>query len=303
MKYRPKHVTEYLLLRTVCGLVGVLPYRLGLGLAWGVTRLAFSVGHWRRTEAVRRIRSVLGDTVTERKAQHIAWHSLRNMAFNLAEIVYMGGGHPRPLPCPVDMDAALKSFRAQVLAHPGRGGIFACPHMGNWELAGLVAPASQIDLFTITGHQKNPLVNAYMQRLRHSPGVELLERGTPNLLRKVLANLRAGKFLAIMPDLRSNQPGVPVHFFGGAANLYPGTAQFARQAGIPVYLAIMKRHGWTRHKLELHGPFEPNPALSKSDDIAHLSQTVMTILDAEIRRDPSQWFWFNKRWILDPLLA
>ena len=100
MKYRPKHVVEYLLLRTVCGLVGVLPYRLGLGLAWGVTRLAFSVGHWRRTEAVRRIRSVLGDTVTEREAQRIAWHSLRNMAFNLAEIVYMGGGHPRPHPHP-----------------------------------------------------------------------------------------------------------------------------------------------------------------------------------------------------------
>lgn len=302
MKYRPKHVIEYLSLRIVCGLVGILPYRLGLGLAWGVARLA-SVGRWRRTEAVRRIRAVLGDTVTKRDAQRIAWHSLRNMAFNLAETVYMGGARPRQLPQPVDMEDALDRFRAYVQAHPGRGGIFACPHMGNWELAGLVAPASHIDLFTITGQQKNPLVNAYMQRLRHSPGVELLARGTPNLLRKVLANLRAGKFLAIMPDLRSNQPGVPIHFFGTTANLYPGTAQFARQAGIPVFLAVMKRHGWTHHKLDLHGPFEPDPARSKTDDIAHLTQTIMTILDTEIRRDPAQWFWFNKRWILDPFPA
>lgn len=303
MKYRSKHITEYLLLRTVCGLVGILPYRLGLGLAWGVARLAFSVGRWRRTDAVRRIRAVLGDTVTERDAQRIAWLSLRNMAFNLVEIVYMGGARPRPRPCPVDMEDALEHLRSHTLLHPERGGIFACPHMGNWELAGIVAPACQINLFTITGQQKNPLVNTYMQRLRHTPGVELLERGTPNLLRKVLANLRQGKFLAIMPDLRSNQPGVPVNFFGGTANLYPGTAQFARQAGIPVYLAVMKRHGWTRHKLDLHGPFEPDPTRSKTDDIAHLSQTIMTLLDTEIRRDPTQWFWFNKRWILDPLPA
>jgi Kdo2-lipid IVA lauroyltransferase/acyltransferase len=298
MKHRPKHVAEYVLLRSVCGLVALLPYRLALALAWGIARLAFSVFRWRRREAIRRIQSVLGGT--PREARRIAWQSLRNMAFSLAEMIYMGGARPRPLPRPVDMQAALERFRAYTAANPGRGGIFACPHMGNWELAGVVAPTCQIDMFTITGLQKNPLVNAYLQQLRHAPGVELLERGTPNLLRKVLAYLRAGKFLAIMPDLRSRQPGVPVRFFGGEVNLYPGTAQFARQAGIPVFLAVMKRHGWTRHALELHGPFEPDPALPKDEDIARLSQTVMDLLDADIRKDPGQWFWYNKRWILDP---
>jgi Kdo2-lipid IVA lauroyltransferase/acyltransferase len=233
MKHRPKHVAEYVLLRAVCGLVALLPYRLALALAWGIARLAFSLFRWRRREAIRRIQSVLGGT--PREARRIAWQSLRNMAFSLAEMIYMGGARPRPLPRPVDMQAALERFRAYTAANPGRGGIFACPHMGNWELAGVVAPTCRIDMFTITGLQKNPLVNAYLQQLRHAPGVELLERGTPNLLRKVLANLRAGKFLAIMPDLRSRQPGVPVRFFGGEVNLYPGTAQFARQAGIPVF--------------------------------------------------------------------
>ena len=298
MKHRPKHVVEYVVLRAVCGIAARLPYRMALLFAAAVARVVFLCARSRRNEAIRRIRSVFGPDVP---ARSFAWISLRNMAFNLAEIVYMGGAIPRPLPRPVDMDAALETFRAYVAANPDRGGIFACPHMGNWELAGLVAPTCHIDMFTITGHQKNPLVNAYLQQLRHSPGVELLERGTPNLLRKVLANLRAGKFLAIMPDLRSRQPGIPVRFFGGTANLYPGMAQFARQASIPVFLAVMKRIGWTHHVLELHGPFEPDPSLPKDEDVARLSQTVMEVLDAEIRRDPSQWFWFNKRWILDPL--
>ena len=301
MKHRPKHVAEYLLLRAVCGIASSLPYRASLLFACALARIGFALARSRRREAIRRIRAVLGDSAPPARARAIAWQSLRNMAFNLAEIVYMGGARPRPLPQPVDMQKALGQFRQYTQAHPGRGGVFACPHMGNWELAGLVAPTCQIDMFTITGLQKNPLVNAYLQQLRHSPGVELLERGTPNLLRKVLANLRNGKFLAIMPDVRSRQPGVPVRFFGATANLYPGTGQFARQAGIPVFLAIMKRHGWTRHVLELHGPFEPDPSLPKDEDVARLTQAVMEILDAEIRQDPGQWFWYNKRWILDPL--
>jgi len=300
VKHRPKHVVEYVLLRAVCGLVAWLPYRLALALAWSLARIAFSVFRWRRREAIRRIRQVFGDALSPRQARRVAWQSLRNTAFNLADMIYMGGARPRTLPGLDGLDPTIERFRAYVRAHPGRGGICACPHTGNWELAGLAAPAGGIDLFTITGLQKNPLVNAYLQRLRHVPGLELLPRGTPNLLRKVLANLRAGKFLAIMPDLRSRQAGVPVRFLGAEANLYPGTAQFARQAGIPIFLAVMKRHGWTRHTLDLHGPFEPDPALPKDEDIRRLTQAVMDILDAEIRRDPGQWFWYNKRWILDP---
>ena len=301
MKHRPKHWAEYLLLRACCGLVVWLPYRPALALAAVLARILFLFARARRQEAIRRIRLVLGESCTARQARAIAWQSLRNIAFNLAEILYLGGGRPRPLPRPVEMQAALARFKEHAQAHPGRGAIFACPHMGNWELAGIYVPSIGIDLFTVTGVQKNPLVNAFLQRLRHAPGVELLDRGSGATLRKIFANLRKGKFLAIMPDLRSRLPGIRVRFFGGEANLYPGMGQFAHQLDVPVFLAVMKRHGWTRHTLDLHGPFEPDPALSKDDDAARLSQLVMEIIEAEIRQDPGQWFWYNKRWILDPL--
>ena len=301
MKNRPKHWAEYLLLRAFCGLVAWLPYRLALGLAWGLAGLGFALARSRRQEAVRRIRSVLGAACPPRQARAIAWQSLRNMFFNLAEILYIGGGRPRQLPVSIDMQEALDRVRAYARENPGRGGIFACPHMGNWELAGIVVPSCGIDMFTLTGVQKNPLVQAYLQRLRHAPGVELLPRGSGATLRKIFSNLRKGKFLAIMPDLRSRQPGVRVRFFGGEANLYPGMGHFARQVEVPIFLAVMKRRGWTGHSIRLHGPFEPDLSIPKDEDAVRLSQLVMDIVDAEIRKDPGQWFWFNKRWILDPL--
>ena len=301
MKYRPQHWAEYLLLRTFCGLVAWLPYRLALLLAWGLAFIGFALARSRRQEAIRRIRSVLGEACTARQARAIAWQSLRNLFFNLAEILYIGGGRPRQLPVSIDMQEPLERVRTYIKENPGRGGLFACPHMGNWELAGIVVPSLGIDMFTLTAVQKNPLVQAYLQRLRHAPGVELLERGSSATLRKIFSNLRKGKFLAILPDLRSRQPGVRVRFLGGEANLYPGMGHFARQVGVPIFLAIMKRQGWTRHSIELHGIFEPDPSLSKDEDATRLSHLVMDIIDAEIRKDPGQWFWFNKRWILDPL--
>ena len=42
-------------------------------------------------------------------------------------------------------------------------------------------------------------------------------------------------------------------------------------------------------------------SLRQEVDALRLTQLVMDVVDAEIRKDPGQWFWYNKRWILDPL--
>ncbi len=301
MKHRPKHVAEYALVRFVCGFVSILPYRPALVVSAGLAGVAYALFGRRRAEALRRIRSVLGDGCTPRQARAIAWRSVRNMAFNAVEVIHISRRGPNALPMPLDFDETLTRVRSYIDEHPGRGGVFACPHMGNWELGGLVIPAAGIPMFTLTGRQSNPLVQDYLQRLRHSPDVELIPRGSGTLLRKVFAYLKQGRFLAIMPDLRSKQPGVLVRFLGGEANLYPGMGTFARQVGVPIFVTVMKRDGWTHHSIELHGPFEPDPSLPKEEDAARLSQIVMDILEAEIRADPGQWFWFNRRWILDPL--
>jgi phosphatidylinositol dimannoside acyltransferase len=301
MSKRIQHQAEYILLRGSCSLIAVLPYRLALCVANGITRLVFWLMRSRRQEAIRRIRSVMGDSYPIRQARTDAWHSLRNVTFNLVELIHMRG---RTTPHPgiqLDMTRVLEQLKAYAEEFPGRGAIFACSHTGNWELAGLAAPIAGIELFTITGVQKNPLVQNYLQQLRHADGVELLPRDSGSTLRKIFSNLRKGKFLALMPDLRSRHPGVRVNFFGGHANLYQGMGHFARQTGVPVFLAVMKRQGWTHHTINLYGPFEPDKSIPKEEDAVRLSQQVMDLLDSEVRKEPGQWFWFNKRWILDPL--
>jgi KDO2-lipid IV(A) lauroyltransferase len=96
-------------------------------------------------------------------------------------------------------------------------------------------------------------------------------------------------------------PGVKVQFLGRDANVGPGMAQFARHAGVPIIPALNIRHGWASHEGVVYPPIEPDPTADKTADIQRITQAVFDVFTEAIRRDPGQWFWFNKRWVLDPL--
>ena len=92
----------------------------------------------------------------------------------------------------------------------------------------------------------------------------------------------------------------PGPLLGGTANLGAGTATFARIAKVPIYPTIVTREGWTRHRIRSLPAVEADMTLDKQADIERMSAIVVNILDQEIQAAPEQWFWFNKRWILDP---
>ena len=48
---------------------------------------------------------------------------------------------------------------------------------------------------------------------------------------------------------------------------------------------------------------QPDPALPKEQDWLRMTQAVIDLYDAAIRAAPEQYFWYNKRWVLDPLPA
>jgi KDO2-lipid IV(A) lauroyltransferase len=298
MKYRPKHIAEYLLLRAFAASVRFMPYRLGLIVAWGHAWLIFFVFRFRAAEAQRRIQEVYGDRYSPAEARRIAWISMRNTCFNVVEVIRANSGSKLWLPPHIDYSDAFAKIQKH--ADTGKGAVLAAAHMGNWELAGLLAPSLGIPLFTIFAAQKNPLVNDFIQKLRSGPGVELIERGG-GTMRAVLRKLKAGKMLALLPDVRSRQPGVSVNFMGGQANIFPGTALFALQTKVPVYLCLLRREGWTHHHVSMLGPYTPNTEIPKGEAIEATMQRLLGDINAAIEDDPAQWFWFNKRWILDPL--
>ena len=298
MKYRVKHLIEYAALRTVAALVNVLPHRAALSVGWALAALTHFVGRYQVKETRRRIREVLGMAVTERDVSRISWESWRNMFFNVIEDLRFSAAGSPWLDRLCDYDEAQRILSMHV--QTGQGAVLALPHMGNWDLAGLKCRLHNLPLFSIAGLQRNPLTNDFINQLRGRSGMSILTRGA-GTMREVLRRLKGNEILAILPDVRVRTEGVRVPFLGKEANLGPGMAQFARQTGIPIFPCICARKGWTRHTGKLYDPIFPDPQLGKQEDIRRMTTEVLQIVEHAIREDPGQWFWYNKRWVLEPL--
>ncbi len=299
MSVRWKHRVEYGLLRGIAGLFQILPYRVALGLGWGLAWTGHFVVRFRTREARQRLRQVLGPDRPEREIRHLAWRAFRNLAFNVVDIARLGHTDPEEARRTTAFDP---DGLTRLLDHirTGRGAVLAIPHMGNWERAAAVAHQLGMPLFYIARRQKNPLADAWLNRLRETTGGDVVLNDS-RVLQNVVRRLKAGQMVAMLPDVRNPTPALAIPFLGGTANLGAGTALFARMARVPILWCFATREGWTRHRIHGLKFVWPDPEADRDEDLARMTSEVMARFDQAIREHPDQYFWFNKRWVLDPL--
>jgi len=296
MKHRPKHVVEYLLLRGLVGLVNLLPLRAGLTLGWLIGTFFFRVMRYRRRLALIRLKTVFGDRFTEKERKRIAWHSFRNICFNAIEVARFKKLTPeklREMPLYEQMEQVQK-------LHKEKGPlVFTTAHMGNWDLGGVAAKLDGMPIFSIARRQKNPLTDALLNQMRNATGMDVVLNDS-RILQNVVRRLKKGEVLAILPDVRSRESDLTIDFLNGQASLGAGTAIFSQMAKCPVVPVVVLRKGWTQHEAKVFDPIFPNPDADKKEDRERIMRQLISIFDAEIQAHPEQYFWFNKRWVLNP---
>jgi lauroyl/myristoyl acyltransferase len=303
-KTRLKHRVEYWLIRIIGGFLNVLPYRCALAVAWVLGRLIYMFAGSRKHEAFRRVRLVFGDSLSDREVKRICWISFRNTFFNAVEMMRIRKLRAEQLLSMVsNADAVIDLIKKTMAEAEGRGIVVALPHMGNWDLAGSVCIASGIPVFSVAAKQRNKRVNELMNYWRSGHGMDVIERGG-GTLRQILTRLRDGQVFAILPDTRSFNPDLLIPFLGGEANLARGMASFAYTAKVPVLPIVVRRTSWTGFSVEMHDPVWPDSSIEKSEkdeELRRITEIVIKFIDRAIHETPEQWFWYNKRWVLDPV--
>lgn len=299
MKYRAKHVMEYVVLRAVVGLVRRLPYRGALALGWCIAWPSHFLFRFRIRQARERIRGVFGDRFSNREVRRIAWLSWRNFVFTNIDLIRLPWATFDWIQSHLD---GWQEAKAIVEKHhaTGKGAILATPHMGAWEVAAVAMQRFGMPIFILTGKQKNPLVDAYINQLRGGTGISTIPRAS-NLLREVIRKLRLGGFLAFLPDVRAKTESLPIRFLGQEANVPAGMAVFAYQSDVPIIFGIITRVGWSQHRLKITELVYPDRNRPKQEEWQRMTQEIFSRIEAAVREQPEQWFWYNKRWILDPL--
>ena len=199
--------------------------------------------------------------------------------------------------------ATIDRIRGALAEAGGTGAILALPHCGNWDLAGSAVFLNGIPIFSVAGKQRNPWTNRYINRLREGRGMAVLERGESGgrTYLEMLRRIRRGEVFAILPDSRNRTPALETPFLGGTANIARGMGLLACQTGAPVIPLVVRRTSWRRFSVEFLPIVRPDRSADRDEEERRITRVVLGRFERAIRETPEQWFWYNKRWILDPV--
>ena len=288
---------EYGALRFFCALVNLIPYRVAMAIASFFAFVAVDVLGVKRKRTMERLRGVFPEK-PERELRWIARRSFANILQTGVEMMRA----PRLTRKWMDshvVDGAMYKDRLQSYVDEGKGVVIMVPHSGNWYMAAWSMAKYGLPLVSIAAKQRNPKINDWMKRQYGE--IEVLERGSSRVLVEIKRRLEAGRVFAILPDLRVPQKDVEVDFLGGKANVSHAGAMFAVKCGSPIVVAMMRREKGM-HVFDHIATLRPDPAAADDRaEAARLTREAMKALDERVRKHPGQWFWYNKRWILQPV--
>ena len=287
---------EYFLLRFFCAVVNAIPYALAMKLARGFGWMGFHVFRIHRTRTLKRIRGVFPDK-SPRKCRAIAVRSLQNVLQTAVEMMRAPKLDRKWMDRYVVEGQKYKDI-LQGFVDEGNGVVIMVPHSGNWYMAAWSMAKYGLPLFAIAARQRNPKLNAWMER--QYGDIEVLDRDNRSTLVQIHKKLKSGRAFAILPDLRVRHPDVAAEFLGGTANVSHAGAAFAVNSGSPIVLAVMTRENG-RHVFHYLKTLRPDPAADKREDARRLTREALKSLSDEIMKHPGDWFWYNKRWILEPV--
>ena len=296
VKSRAAVNVEYGALRFFCALVNLMPYPVATAVARGLAGFLFHVVRFKRARTVARI-SAAFPRKSPRAVNAIAVRSLANVLQSAVEMIRAPRFTRRWMDRHV-IDGLKYHGRLKSLVDEGRGVVIMVPHSGNWYMAAWSMAKYGLKLFALAAPQRNPKIDAWMKR--QYGDIEVLDRSDRSTLGAIREKLRAGRAFAILPDLRVKTPDVEVPFLNGRANVSHAGAMFAVRSGAPIVVAAMRRVKG-RHAFRHIATIRPDMTANPKDEAVRLTREVMRLINDEVKAHPGEWYWYNKRWLLEPV--
>ncbi len=174
--------------------------------------------------------------------------------------------------------------------------ILFCPHFVGLDAAATVIALQVPRTFTsIYTTQANRVVDEWVRRGRLRFGdVRIFERNVG--VREIVASLRAGNALYLLPDMNFGREGsLFVPFFGVPAATVPSLSRFARLGRAKV-VPVLPRLTADGYRVDVLPAWEHFP----TDDLEADTLRMNRSLEDYIATMPEQYFWVHKRFKTRP---
>lgn len=297
---RLRHRLEYAGLRLVTGVLAALPVAVAMRLAAGVATLVIRVAWPIRRIGLTNLAIAFPDkSDAEREAILVA--SYRNLGRMVAECAHLANLTPANVRDTVRFEDD-RIWREEIVPHLESQGILVLTgHFGNWELFAYAYGLYGHPVSLVHQTIKNPLVDAYVERLRSGGGTRLFRK--QEAARAVLRALKDRAIVVLPLDQnQSRRAGVFVDFFGVPASTSEGLARIALRTDAPIFPVFLVRDGVSaRHRIVFLPRVEIASMADRDLAARELTQRCTAVLESMIRTHPDHWLWTHKRWRTRPL--
>jgi len=183
----------------------------------------------------------------------------------------------------------------------GKGVIMLGPHLGAWELGGLLT-ATRTPTTILYRPPREPALETLMTEARSRFGARLVPADMKGV-RALLGALRRGELVAILPDQEpSFGQGSFAPFFGHPAHTLTLVRTLLRRTGAGVLFAHAERlpdgEGFRFHYLPAD-ELVPDNGLAADDETAALTALNLGV-ERLVRRCPEQYQWSYRRFRHQP---
>jgi KDO2-lipid IV(A) lauroyltransferase len=268
--------------------------------AYGLFRLAADRAWRKRGKSVRRLESnlarVLGPEATEEQIRAVSKQGMRNYLRYYCDTFRLETwSRERMLET---IEVQNQEVALEVLA-AGRGVIFALPHMGNWDHAGVWA-AHMADGFTTVAERLKPekLFERWL-RFRESIGMEVLPlTGGAGTFGGLMRRLRSGGLVCLVAERDLTDSGVPVEFFGETTKLPAGPAALALATGAALY-PVTLWYEEDRLVAKIWPELEMPAEGTRQQKVGALCQRLADAFAEGIAAHPADWHMLQRLWLVD----
>jgi KDO2-lipid IV(A) lauroyltransferase len=267
---------------------------LPLGLLYAVARVSGRMAYWlfgdQRKVAEANLDVVFPEGLDKQEKERLLKNLFGHIALNTVDLLRLPySPFPSKFVKIEGMDHLTELYR------DGKGVILISPHLGNFEVGGMLLAEAGFAVNVVTESiasektrfRKDRIASLY-RKYRESTGMKTIPLENSSVAG--LRSLKRGEMLVLLSDRDIVGSGIEVEFFGVRAWIPRGPALLAVRTGAPVVFAVCVRYPKGRLRAFVE------PLEYKGDDVEEIAGLMVRRMERYIRQYPDQWFVFQPPW-------
>ena len=184
----------------------------------------------------------------------------------------------------------------------GKGVICITPHLGNWEIGGLLFSFKGGKLNVLTLDERDPKTKSFREEMRGRKGINNIyinpKDQSPMAILDAVKALRRNEIVAMLGDRIESQKTQAFDFFGRPTPFPIGVAILAMATGAPVLpvFVVMGKNRKYRGVIEAPVTFHTDSRETREEVIRRGMEKLIKIYEDYIGRYPDQWYNFFDYW-------